>query len=173
MEILSLSRWTKDFNSQYPASFKTREASSNGVSYVNPQLDKYKDDESPFTHWNEINAQPRDGLSFQSRILHKQRGIEVEYSQQSIFQRENGAIAINQEKKRYPSASDAIKTVSLYQPTTDPTVVLKTGYRQTDTQTKYIFTVWQTLSFHSREQSTSLFPYKSIPKSSDRVWKSV
>ena len=28
-------------------------------------------------------------------------------------------------------------------------MVLKTGYRQTDRQTKYIFTVWQTLSFQS------------------------
>ena len=38
-----------------------------------------------------------------------------------------------------------IKTVTLNRPTTDSTIVLKTGYRQADTQTdgqpKYIFTV--------------------------------
>ena len=42
---------------------------------------------------------------------------------------------INQERKRDNSSSDAIKIVVLNQPTTGPTVVLKTGYRQTDTQT--------------------------------------
>ena len=88
-------------------------------------------------------------------------------------QERKGAKAINEERKRSSSASDAIKTVTLNHPTINPIVVLKTGYRQTDRhthtqtdrqthththrqtdththrqtdrQTKYLLTVWQTL----------------------------
>ena len=48
-------------------------------------------------------------------------------------QERKGAKAINEERKRSSSASDAIKTVTLNHPTINPIVVLKTGYRQTDT----------------------------------------
>ena len=35
-------------------------------------------------------------------------------------------------EKEISSVSNVIKTISLYQPTTDPTVVLNKGYKQTD-----------------------------------------
>ena len=38
-----------------------------------------KDNEAPLIHWKEINDQPRWELRFQSRILPKQRGIEVKW----------------------------------------------------------------------------------------------
>ena len=61
----------------------------------------------------------------------------------------------NEERKRDCAWSHVIKTVTLNQPTTYSTIVLKTGYRQTDRQThrqtKAFFTVWQTLAFQSRE----------------------
>ena len=59
-------------------------------------------------------------------------------SQHSIFEltrEQKGAKAINQERKIDSSSPDVIKTFILDQPITDSTVVLKTGYRQTDTQT--------------------------------------
>ena len=68
-------------------------------------------------------------------------------SQYSIFERarEKRTKAINRERNRDSSRSDAIKTLILNQPTTDSTIALKTGYRQTDRQTdgqtKYLFTV--------------------------------
>ena len=60
-------------------SFKTTKAPSNDMSYVNTQLVKHKVDGAPVTHWIQINDRARDGLRFQSRILHKQRGNEVEW----------------------------------------------------------------------------------------------
>ena len=59
----------------------------------------------------------------------------------------------NEERKRDSTWSHVIKTVTVNQSTTDLNVVLKTGYRQTDRQTKYMFTVWQALSFQSRENT--------------------
>jgi mRNA-degrading endonuclease YafQ of YafQ-DinJ toxin-antitoxin module len=56
----------------------------------------------------------------------------------SSEQGKKGTKAINRERKRDSSRSDAIKTLILNQPTTDLTVVLKTGYRQTDRQTDKI-----------------------------------
>ena len=65
--------------------------------------------------------------------------VKSNESQHSIFERatdQKGAKVINQEKKKDSSSSDdVIKTVTLNRPTTDATIVLKTGYRQTDTQT--------------------------------------
>jgi hypothetical protein len=76
-------------------------------------------------------------LRFQSFVLHNREAIKSNVSQYSIFEqaREKGTKAINRETKRDSSRSDAIKTLILSQPTTDSTIVLKTGYRQTDRQT--------------------------------------
>ena len=129
-------------------------ASSNGMSYVNTQLANHKHDVASFTHWNKISDQPRDGLKFQNHILDRQRSSDVKWVTalaRRASKREKGATAINHARKRDSAWSDVIKTVTLNQPTTDSTIVLKTGNRQTDRQTKYIFTVWQTLSFQSRE----------------------
>jgi hypothetical protein len=49
-------------------------------------------------------------------------------TQYSSKQGQKGIKAINQERKRDSSRSDAIKTLILNQPTTDSTIVLKTGY---------------------------------------------
>jgi hypothetical protein len=62
-----------------------------------------------------------------------------------MSKRTKGAKAINQERMRDSSSSNAIKIVSLNQPTKDSTVVFKTGYRQTDRQAKAFFTIRQTI----------------------------
>ena len=64
-----------------------------------------------------------------SRMIHSTR-----YSNE-LAGSPKGAKVINHERKRNASSSDVIKTVTLKQPTKHSTVVLKTGYRQTDTQT--------------------------------------
>ena len=79
-------------------------------------------------------------------------------SEQEIKRRE----VINQERKRDSSWSNAIKIVALDQPTTDPTVVFKTGYRQSDRQAKAFFTVSQTLSLQSRELSLVAWPFVRV-----------
>jgi hypothetical protein len=62
-------------------SFKTREATSKCMGYVNTLLAKHQDDGAAFTHWNKIKDPPRGGFRFQSRILHnspQQRGNKVQ-----------------------------------------------------------------------------------------------
>ena len=107
-------------------------ASSNGISYENTLLVKHNDDAAPFTHWNKSNDQTRDELRFQSRFLHNKEAMKSNESQYSIFERarEKRTKAINRERNRDSSRSDAIKTLILNQPTTDSTIALKTGYRQ-------------------------------------------
>ena len=113
-------------------------ASSNGISYHNTLLVKHKDDAAPFTHWNKNQwSNERYELRFQSHFFHNREAIKSNASQYSIFERarEKSTKAINRESKRDFARSDAIKTVTVNQSTTDPTVVLKTGYRQTDRHT--------------------------------------
>ena len=54
-------------------------------------------------------------------------------------ERKKSAKAINQERKRDSARSNVIKVFNFNQPTTDSSVVLKTCYRQTDTQTDKSF----------------------------------
>ena len=141
-------------------SFKTRKASSNGMSYVNTQLAKHKDDEAPFTHWIQINDRARDGLRFQSRILHKQRGIEVEWvTALDIWARKRAKRRKSDKSREQERFCLIWRNKYRHSQSTDNRFQcgLKNGLqtdRQTDGQTKYIFTVWQTLSFQSREQVT-------------------
>ena len=77
-----------------------------------------------------------DRLRSQTPILHTNReALKTNVSQHSIFERAREKKAQKRSIKRDASLSDAIKAFTFNQPTTDSTVVFKTCYRQTDTQT--------------------------------------
>ncbi len=151
----------KRFTSARPvgSDYRTKKASSCVMGYVTTQLTKHEIDESPFIHWNKIKDQSRCWLRFQNRILHRQNGGEQELFavlDVRTSTRTKGAKEINEEWKKKSSSSNVIKTFIVDQLTTDSTEILKMCY----TQTKALFTVWQTLSFQSREQGKSSFGWK-------------
>ena len=96
------------------------------MSYINTQLAEHQDDEASFTHWNKINDQPIEELRFQTRILDRMRGSEHElFAAFGIRRSEKtkDVPSINQERERDSCSSDAIKILTLNQPTTDSSVV--------------------------------------------------
>ncbi len=112
--------------------------------------------EFSYFSWSEAETESeRSGSGRRSElpisVLHRQRSSEVELFTELDIQKskrtKKGAKVINRERKRYSARSDVTKIFTLHEPITDSTMVLKTCYRQP----KYIITVWQTLSFQSRE----------------------
>jgi hypothetical protein len=112
--------------------------------------------------------------------------VKSNESQHSIFERtrvQKGAKVINRERKRDSDWSHVIKTVTLNQPSTDPTVVLKTGCRQTDTQADetvsffqwmYVLECWNVVSNRYRTTVTSENrKYQRKLKSSEQNYKSM
>ena len=93
---------------------------------------------------NKINAQLRNKRRLQTDILGDQRGSKNESLQDSILERvrkPKGDKVISQERKRNPSSHYMIKTITVNQPTTDYTVVLKTDYREAGREAKELFNV--------------------------------
>ena len=92
-------------------------ASSYDISYVNKLLVKYNHDQarSPI---EKSNDQPRDELRFQSRLVQKQRGNEVQLvivtaHDLAASKRENSSKMINTVKKRHSGLSEVIYKPSL------------------------------------------------------------
>ena len=119
----SLSRSTKDFNSQYPTIFERYELRKHTLA-------KHGDDAAPFTHRNKSNDQPRDELRFQTRILTNREAMKANESQNTMFERAR-------EKKRAKERFCLIwRNKNRYSQSTDHTFHcgLKSGL-QTDRQT--------------------------------------